>query len=162
MNHSIHSPILRLLSFGGIVFFALFTPGCVRSVQPVLKDDQLITNSDVVGRWVSEDGKQSVQIDPLSTPDKVYSIRETNEDGTGGLYLARLGKVQDLTVAEIRASDPSPRGGPPGDDEYKGHFLPLYSFLIVHETKPGIVISSLDSDWLGEIPSKSAWRVAHA
>lgn len=155
MNHSIRLPIVRLLSFWSLAALALFTPGCVRSVAPILKDDQLITNSDVVGRWVSDDGKQSIQVDPQSAADKTYTVRETNEDGTGGLYIVRLGKVQDLTIAEILPCDPSPQGGPKGDDEYKAHFLPLHSFLILYETKPNIVVSTLDSDWLGKFLQKS-------
>ena len=133
------------LALAGLSMLLLTAVGCVRSVQPVLKDDQVIIDKDLVGKWVSSDGKATYEVQLPAGDDKTYQVHSFDNEGKDdGTYLVRLGKVQDLMILEARAADFAPQY----DDGYKSHFLPLYSFLIVYQTKPNLVVSSLDMDWL--------------
>jgi hypothetical protein len=122
----------------------LLSVGCVRSVQPVLKDDQVIVDKDLAGKWVSSDGKDTYEVSLPTGDDKTYQVRYIDVDDKESTYLARLGKVQNLTILEAHAADFAPQA----DDVYRSHFLGLYSFLIIYQTKPNLIVSSLDMDWL--------------
>ena len=128
---------------GGLLV-ALFATGCVRSVNPILNDDQVMQNDAVLGRWVSPDGTESVDIKDAGQ-DKLYKLRYTGSDGKTADLVGRLGKVKDLTLAEFHVADPAPDAS----DIYKIHLLPLYSFVIVHEIGRQLIFSPVggSDDW---------------
>ena len=49
-----------------------------------------------------------------------------------------------MLVAEIKPEDPLPDAA----DVYKAHLIPVYSFLVVSQTKPELVVSVMKQDWL--------------
>jgi hypothetical protein len=121
--------------------------GCVRSIQPILKDDQVITDDRLLGSWVSSDGTGHGEITPGDTP-KSYKLRYIDDkDGKVSEVLIRVGKVGDMTLAQ------STIAGPPTDsgDLYNMHLLPVYCFALIKEMSPTrIVIKMMDDDWLGK------------
>jgi hypothetical protein len=132
------------LAMAAMAFLLMTAIGCVRFTQPILKDEQVIVDNGILGKWVADDGKESIEVLPPKGDDKTYQVHDTDKDGKEGRFLVRLGKIQDTMVAEIQGDD----FAPDGSEEYKAHFLPLYSFLIVYQIKPNLIVSSLDSDWL--------------
>ena len=65
--------------------------GCVRSVQPILTDAQVITDNSVIGDWVSVDGKTRLTIQPGD--NKQYKVLYFDEHDKAGNFIVRLGKV---------------------------------------------------------------------
>lgn len=132
------------LAMLGGVLIALFATGCVRSVNPILNDDQVIVNNAVVGKWVSPNGTESVAIKDAG-PDKLYKLHYTESDGKTADLVGRLGKVGDLTIAEFHIADPAPGAS----DIYKLHLLPLYSFVVVDHIGRQLVFSNVggSDDW---------------
>jgi hypothetical protein len=121
-----------------------FFTGCVRTFQPILKDEQVAAvDKAMLGRWVSKDGNESAVVTPAEK-ENTYRLVYTEKEGKKGTLLVRIGKVGDLTLAELRADDPAPEA----NDIYKYHLMPVYSFLIVHKTDPQLVISMMPQDWL--------------
>ncbi len=96
----------------------------------------------LLGKWVSTDGDESLNVQ-ASDKDGEYRGDYKDRDGKKSTLLIRLGKVGDLTLAEIRADDPAPDAS----DVVKYHLLPLYSFFIVRQTKPQIVFTTLGPNW---------------
>jgi hypothetical protein len=117
--------------------------GCVRSIQPVLKDQQLIVDQSVVGTWIPENEKSVIEIQKPGD-DKSYKVLYTDQDGKKGTFLVRLGKMDDLLIAEVRPDDPAPGAS----DVYKAHLVPVYSFMIVTQTVPEIHLRLMKPDWL--------------
>ncbi len=125
------------------VVLSIVAGGCVRSIQPLLKDDQLVLDDSVVGTWKPDDEKSLVEIQKPGD-DKSYKVLYTDKDGKKGTFMVRLGKIQDLLIAEIRPDDPAPAAS----DVYKAHLLPVYSFLVIHQTTPDIRFVLMDPEWL--------------
>jgi len=132
---------LRLLTIVGVVFLV---GGCVRSMQPILADDQVLLNNDIVGNWVTDKGDETVVVSAPQGDDKVYKVLYTDKDGKKGAFLCRLGKVGDLLLAELHPDEPAPDATP----VYKAHVLSVYSFLLLQQTKPNLVVSVMSQDWL--------------
>lgn len=117
--------------------------GCVRSVQPILKAEQVRADPTLAGDWKPADGKGLVQIQ-APAEDKSYKVIYTDEDGKKGTFIVRLGKIQDLMVAELSPDDPALASS----DVYKAHLMPLYSFFLVDRTSPDIQLRLMKPEWL--------------
>jgi hypothetical protein len=132
--------------------------GCVRTIEPVLKDEQVIVDKSLVGNWVSADGLESAKFE-LSDDGKTYNVRYTDRQGRTGAFIFRLGKIGGVLVSECQ----------PGDlqldlsDAYKAHLIPVYSFFVVNQTTPKLRFSALSSEWLGKYLSDhpNELRVIH-
>lgn len=139
----VHSRLLRAGAFAVIAAAFVFAGGgCVRSIEPVLKDDQLIVDNALAGKWVSDEGKVSAEVQPAGT-DKVYKVLYTDDKGKQARLVARLGKIGELTIAEFSPDEPT------GDvsDVYWAHLMPVYSFLIIQQTKPQLIITTMSAEW---------------
>jgi hypothetical protein len=121
----------------------LLAGGCVRTTQPILNDDQLVTDNSVLGKWVTNEGKDSVEIRQRGE-EKAYRIVYSDQENKKGVFIARLGKVGNLTVAELSADDPAPDAS----GAYKSLILPLYTFMVVDQTQPRLVLTSMSLEWL--------------
>lgn len=117
--------------------------GCVRTIQPILKDDQVVLDNSIVGKWVDDEGKQSYDVQPANR-DKVYKSLYTDKDAKQANFLVRMGKIGGMTVAEIRPDDPAPDAS----DACKIYLLPLYTFVVIQQTSPKLVVQPMDPDWL--------------
>jgi hypothetical protein len=126
-----------------LALLAILSIGCVRSVQPILKDDQVTTDDSLTGRWVDSKGQDSVEV-TRSPTDSTYDILYTDKDGKKGLLIGRIGKIGDTLIAEFHPADPAPNA----TGVYTAHLLPLYSFLIVRQTTPHLVFTTLSPDWM--------------
>lgn len=125
-----------------MLLMCLMATGCVRTAQPVLKDEQVTTNDALLGKWVSEDGKVSGEL-KQGTENGQYKLSYTNEDGKTGNFIVRFGKIGETTVAEIRA-DAFPNGT---NGEAASLELPLYTMVVIDKTTPKVVLSAIDVDW---------------
>src|SRR5450756_341602 len=134
---------MRALRILMCVLFCVVAGGCVRSIQPVLKDEQLVVDESIVGTWAPNNDKGLVEVQKPGE-DKNYKVLYTDGDGKKGIFLIRLGKIQNLLIAEVRADDPAPGAS----DVYKAHLLPLCSFLVIHQTTPEIRFSVMEAEWL--------------
>ncbi|HVT88399.1 MAG TPA: hypothetical protein VHD56_06070 [Tepidisphaeraceae bacterium] len=119
----------------------LVAAGCVRTIHPILNDDQLIVDKTLAGLWVSENGEETADVKPPGD-DKKYVVVYTDKDGKKANLVVRLGKVGDLLLAEITIAEPE------GSDVYKFHMMPLYSFLVIRETTPRLKFSVMPQEWL--------------
>lgn len=127
----------------GLLPCVLFLQGCVRTIQPVLNDDQAIEDNALLGKWVTDDGKQTVDVQPGDQAN-FYRVTYADEGGKKGAFLGRIGKVGELQLIELQPDDPAPAAS----DVYKAHLLKMYSFLLVRQTKPNLVVSTMSADWL--------------
>jgi hypothetical protein len=107
--------------------------GCVRSIQPVLKDSQVIADDRLLGSWVSSDGKTFGRVTPADDR-KSYNLLVTGGDGKQADMVFRLGRIGDMTLADFTIQDPMPDAS----DIYKAHLLLLHSFLLIKQVVPNL------------------------
>lgn len=128
----------------GFVFaLILLVQGCVRSIQPVLNDNQVVAANELLGKWVTDDGKQSVDVQAADQPNQ-YRVLYTDDSGKQGTFIGRFGNVGEIRLIELQPEDPVPNAS----DTYRAHLVKLYSFLLVRQTKPRLVCATMSTDWL--------------
>ncbi len=130
-----------------LVMLALMLGGCVRSVAPVVKESQAVTDDSIVGRWISNEGKDKqtiIEVLPAGE-NKMYRVAYTDHDSKSAQFQGCLGKVGELLIfdytpemAEINKKI---------DDYPRAMLLPLHSFLIVEKTDRDVSLSALSYDW---------------
>jgi hypothetical protein len=125
-----------------LVLVSFLAGGCVRSANPVLKDDQVVSNDGLLGKWVSPDGKVSAEL--KAGDNNQYKLTYTNEKGETSPFLVRFGKLGDTMVAEVKADAFTSQS----NGEYKSLLMPLYMMVVVEKTSPQLVLSSVSADWL--------------
>ena len=137
---------MRKIAVIGLFAGLALCVGCLRTMAPILEDKDLISDGSLAGEWVNKD--EPKQILRIEAPDaeKGYRIELIDDKGKSGRFLGRLGRVGELTVAEIRPVDLPDEWS----DEYKGHFAPLFSFYIVNATKPALKFTGFETDWVDE------------
>ena len=133
---------MRLALLSAIVLMCSLVGGCVRSFEPVLSDDQVITNNDLLGRWNSTNNEREY-FEITSGDNKTYKAVYHDEKGKTGKFIVRLGEIDDLIVAEVTPDEP----GPEVSDTYRAHLVPVYSFFILTEMEPDLVGKAMKADW---------------
>lgn len=145
----------RLLAI--LPLFLLFV-GCVQSIQPYYKTDQLFYDPNLVGKWTDAD-QQNTLVVTGDADKKLYNVTLTDEKGKVGRFVVHLAKVQDQMIADIypdELKDSDLNASP----EYALHLLPTHSFMLVEYSPPDLKVRQMDSDWFekyltahpGEVP----------
>lgn len=134
---------MRSQSVPTLLLMSCLVGGCVRTIQPILEDNQVIVDNSLAGKWSAKSDKSFFEVQPADD-QKLFKVTYTDKEGKKAPLIARLGKIGEITVAELRADDPAPDSS----DVYKAHLLPLYSFLVIRETKPELKFAIMRQDWL--------------
>lgn len=98
---------MRCNSLLPLLLIAGFLGGCVRTIQPILNDDQVIADNSLVGKWSATDDKSFFEVE-AADDQKVCKVTYTDKEGKIAPLIARLGKIGEITVAELRADEPAP------------------------------------------------------
>jgi len=128
----------------GLMVMGLLSGGCVRTMNPILKDDQVISNDALIGKWVAKDGK--VTGDLRAGDDNKYKLTYSNEQGKVSNLLVRFGKIGDVSVAEISPDSP-PIPANTGE-EYTSLLAPMYTLVVIDSTQPQLQLTAISTDWL--------------
>lgn len=156
-----------------IVLCMIGFSGCVRSVYPILKDEQVIQDESLEGDWITSDGE--IQMDakaqshigeryqPFAALDLDFSegktriplwgyrviVSETKNDLQRTALRVRLGKVGQMTLAEFSlAADQWRQPDKPNIVEDQ-MIRPLYSVAQVEFVTPDhLRVRMIDNEWL--------------
>jgi hypothetical protein len=122
--------------------------GCVQSLQPYYKPDQLFYDPNLVGKWTDADQQNNIVVtgDPAN---KAYNVVLTDEKGKTGRFVVHLAKIQDQMIADIYPADLQ-EGDLKANDEYALHLVPVHSFMVVEYSPPDLRVRQMDSDWFGK------------
>ena len=146
----------RLLALVPLLFSLL---GCVQSLHPFYKNDQLFYDSNLTGTWTDSDQKNTILVTG-NEKDKEYDIVYTDEKGKTGRFVVHLAKVQDRMIADIYPDDLK-EDELKANAEYAMHLLPVHSFLIVEYSPPDLKVRQMDTDWFGRYIQAHADEVPH-
>jgi hypothetical protein len=135
-----------------VVAIAAIGSGCVRTINPVLKDEQVTADNTLAGTWVATDPPPANAADkavvfaaqPAGT-DKKWNAVFTDENGKKSSLVGRLGKIGEVEVIELQAN---PAQLDKVGDYAKGLLLPLYYPVVIQPTDANHVTAwGLDFDW---------------
>ncbi|MBI4242467.1 MAG: hypothetical protein HY606_00085 [Planctomycetes bacterium] len=125
---------------GVVVLVALV--GCVPSLHPLYTDEDLVFDPAIVGEW-SEKNFEERWIFTKSN-EKEYRLLYIDADGKEGKFVVHLVKVEGRLFLDLFPENPDLKE----NDFYKGHLLPIHTFIRIEQIEPTLRMAMLNYDWI--------------
>lgn len=125
-----------------LVALLVFQTACVPSVNPLYTEQDLIFDRALLGVWTDDEKTETWEF--TFSDEKVYKLVHTDEDGKLGEFKARLLKIEGRTFLDIAPV----KSHLSGNDFFKGHILPVHSFVQVSNEGRTFQLSYLEPKWL--------------
>jgi len=133
----------RLLLCWGIVILAILA-GCVPSLNPVYRPEDLVFDSSVVGTWVQTGEKARWEF--LKRDEKSYRLLYADNEGRKGKFIAHLANIEGQLFLDLFPEDMEMEA----NSFYQFHLVPIHTVYLVRQTKPGMELAAIDYKWLEE------------
>lgn len=132
----------QLLAWGVVALMIL--PGCVPSLNPAYRPEDLVFDSSVVGTWVQTGEKARWEF--LKRDDKSYRLLYTDNEGRQAKFIAHLAKIEGSLFLDLFPEDPEMAA----NSFYQFHLVPIHTIYLIRQTKPGLELAAIDYKWLEE------------
>ncbi len=143
--------VAKVLAFSSLLLVA----SCVRSLNPLYTDQDLIYDNSLVGVWKD---KETSETWAFSNGGKLeYKLLHTEEDGRNGEFSARLVRLGDKLFLDIV---PTKTGFPQGDF-YQSQLLPTHTIMHVVPGESTVRIAMLEVRWLQDLLADNPDAIRH-
>lgn len=144
----------KLLFCGALVLAAV--AGCIPSLNPAYKEENLAFNAQFVGVWTQPNSKAKWNF--AKRDDKSYSLSFHDEEGRQSRFVAHLAKIEGILFLDLFPEETK------GDANgfYKFHMVPIHTIYLVRETEPGLKLAAIDYKWLDKYLAEHGDEVATA
>lgn len=92
--------------------------------------------------WADKDGKETWTF--ARKAENAYTLLYVDEKGKKGEFAAHLLKVGDRRFPDLYPADPDLQQ----NDLYKGHLLPVHTFMRMRQQGDGLQMAYLKPDWI--------------
>jgi hypothetical protein len=149
------------LVFGLVaVAVAVALSGCIPSVWPFYRPQDLVTDDRLAGEWQAKPDDADPRVWKFEKGEgKDYKLTVTDKEGKNGVFAARLFKLKQELFLDLQASDcdyASTQSGWVGITMYPGHFV-----VRVKQLAPNLQLALSDMDWLGKYFEEHPKGIAH-
>lgn len=144
----------KLLFCGAIILAAV--AGCIPSLNPAYKEENLIFNSQFIGVWSQPNSKAKWNFSKRD--DKSYALSYQDEEGRQGRFIAHLAKIEGILFLDLYPEETN--GAANGF--YKFHLVPIHTIYLVRETEPGLKMAAIDHQWLDKYLAEHGDEIATA
>lgn len=139
----------------GVLFVAAIA-GCIPSLNPAYKDENLVFKPQFIGVWSQP--KSSAKWDFAKRDDKSYTLSYQDEEGHQGKFVAHLMNIEgnlflDLFPEEAKDSV---------NGFYNFHLVPIHTIYLVRETEPTLKLAAIDFRWLDKYVGEHGDEIASA
>jgi hypothetical protein len=135
----------------------LLLAGCVRSLQPLYTEQDLIFDENLIGCWSGEDSDESWCFSKRGV--KAYQLVYTDGPGTSGTFIVHLFRINEQVFMDL-----VPSTGPEGfsqNDFFKFQLVPAHSFAHVKQIEPTLRMRLPEPDWFRKLVEKSPDALRH-
>lgn len=118
--------------------------GCVPSLNPVFRDDQLIFDTSLLGVWSQPTSSEKWEV--TQRDESSYRIIYTDQDGQRNPFIGYLAEIEGIRFLELSPDTM-------GSDEsgfYQFHMVPIHTVYLVRQTAPSLELSAIDFRWLDQ------------
>jgi len=138
-----------------LILLALLLAGCVLSVYPVYRDEDVVADSAVLGTW--EDSASNMTAVVSQDGLTGYSVSITDDERKAASFTGRLARFGGKLVLDLAPQEL------PNDlsATYRGHFLPVHSFYFAHLQGARLVLVTFHPDSLSALLRRRPTAVAH-
>ena len=116
----------KRLSCGALILAAV--AGCIPSLNPAYKEENLIFNAQFIGVWTQPNSKAKWKF--AKRDEKSYTLSYQDEEGQQGRFVAHLAKIEGTLFLDLFPEDAN--GAANGF--YKLHLVPIHTIYLVRET----------------------------
>ena len=127
-----------LILFGLWLFFT----GCIPSIYPLYKGEDLVFDPVFVGVWTGKDGSETWTF--TQNGEKAYKLVYVDAKGRDGTFDVHLLKIGNNRFFDLYPVAPDLRQ----NDFYKGYLLRVHSFVRVQHQDDVVQMSFIHPDWL--------------
>jgi hypothetical protein len=143
----------------GLLIAAVLTAGasCVRSLQPLFGDEDLVFEPRLIGAWTDSDGQDNWTFEKSGEKEYLLTCR-ASEDQETALFRGRLGKLGGAYFLDLTPDKES--GGRPHNDLLALHLVPAHTFWKVR-FEGGLHLDPFSQDWLKEGIEAGRIKIGH-
>jgi hypothetical protein len=116
--------------------------GCVRSLQPLYTDRDVIFKPELVGCWSPVDAKDTWEFSKQG--ENAFRLICTDAKGKAGVFDAHLAKIGDELFLDLFPGKPQLKQ----NDFYQIHLLPVHTFVHITQLGPTLQMRFPNPDWL--------------
>ena len=118
--------------------------GCIPSLNPVYRPEDLVFEPAAVGVWTEEDGKARWEFSQRD--EKSYRLVYTDRDGQQGRFIAHLARIDGTLLLDLIPEEIA------GDTSgfYKFHLVPIHTIYLVRQIEPKLELAAIDYQWLSD------------
>ena len=142
-----------------MVVFALLLliAGCVRSLQPLYTDKDLVAKPEVIGSWLEEDGKETWTF-RQSGPQSYTMLGSKGIPGDTARFDAHFVQLGKFLFLDLF---PQKEGPAMKNDLYSFQLVPVHTFWRVWMEENAFRPAMLDNDWLKKMLDEGKIEIAH-
>lgn len=142
-----------------VVVFALLLliAGCVRSLQPLYTDKDLVAKPEVIGSWLEEDGKETWTF-RQSGPQSYTMLGSKGIPGDTARFDAHFVQLGKFLFLDLF---PQKEGPAMKNDLYSFQLVPVHTFWRVWMEENAFRPAMLDNDWLKKMLDEGKIEIAH-
>ena len=145
----------KLLSSCGALILAAVA-GCIPSLNPAYKEENLVYKSQFVGVWSQPNAKAKWNF--AKRGDKSYTLSYQDEEGRQGRFIGHLANIEETLFLDLFPEDTN--GAANGF--YKFHLVPIHTIYLVRETESGLKLAAIDYKWLDKYLAEHGDEIATA
>jgi hypothetical protein len=123
--------------------------GCIPSLNPAYRQEDLVFDAAALGVWTQEDGKARWEF--TKRDDQSYQLLYTDQEGQQGRFIAHLAKIDGTLFLDLFPEE----AAIDVNSFYKFHLVPIHTIYLVRQTKPKLELSAIDYKWLDQELSKT-------
>lgn len=143
-----------LLACGAILMAAFV--GCIPSLNPAYKDENLVFRSQFVGVWSQPNSK--AKWDFAKRDDKSYTLSYQDDEGRQGRFIAHLTNIEGNLFLDLFPEETNEAA----NGFYKFHMIPIHSIYRVRETGTELKLTAIDYSWLDKYLGEHGDEIATA
>jgi hypothetical protein len=123
-------------------FLILVLSGCVRSLQPLYGNDDIVFDPVLLGEWIGDRETWKIKRSGVNA----YRIEHADASGRPGTFTGHLFRVADSLFVDVLPVQTDICES----DFYREHLVSTHSFFLVVRTDPTPQFAFLSEDWLRE------------
>lgn len=134
----------------------LAVAGCIPSLNPVYRPENLIFDPSVIGAWRQPNSDETWQF--KKRDNKSYTLVYTDQNGRQGKFIACIAEIDgkrflDLFPDQAKADAPG---------FYTFHLVPIHTIYLIRRTAPKLELTAVGYPWLEDYLADHPQAIDHA
>jgi hypothetical protein len=140
---------------GWLVAGLLAVAGCIPSLNPVYRTENLVFDPTVIGEWKQPKSSETWQF--TKRDNKSYNLVHTDEDGQQGRFIACIAEIQGKRFLDLfpdQANNKTP-------GFYKFHLVPIHTIYLIRRLQPNLELTAVGYPWLDDYLAEHPQAIEH-